>query len=98
MDSTQDHQKTDLAVFLKPCCPSKLFELFGSTSYNCVSDNWCASWDYSHQVTEEKPDCSRVFFRLEESLHQSDIVVKPLIFKVKAYTANMIYTYQKELQ
>lgn len=37
----------------------------------------------SHQVAEEKPDANRVFFRLEESLHQSYIVVKPLILKEK---------------
>ena len=30
-DSTQDHQKTGLTVFLKPCRPSKIFELVGST-------------------------------------------------------------------
>ena len=35
----EDHQKTGLAVFLKPCCPSKLFELApAQLGYNQGSD------------------------------------------------------------
>jgi len=40
------------------------------------------------QLPKESPTPHRVFF----------LVVKPLIFKVKTYTANMIYKYQKKLQ